>query len=139
MEKNAMSPEQIEHLETLIGEKVDESVTRALDARQRKLFLSVWTMIVGGLGSLIFLGVQWGTLKTKVETNAAGDKDHHSDKSLHMPAADKYSTFITRTEWVTLMRERDKSYDELKAEISENNKKIDRLVEQIARLPSLNR
>lgn len=131
-----MSPEQIENLENLIAEKVDESVTRALDTRQRKLFYAIWTMIVGGLGSLVFLGVQWGTLKTKVEENVKFDHNHHEDATLHMPAATKYSTFITRTEWVTLMRERDKSYDELKGEISENSKKLDRMLEQVARISS---
>ena len=111
-----MSDEDIDDL----NEHIALAVQRELDGRMRKLFWAIWSMIIGGASSLIFLGVQWGSLKTTV-TN------HVEDSNLHMSANDKFQTFVTRTEWVTQLSHHNTVLAEIKDAVKANGEKIDKL------------
>lgn len=107
---------------------IRREVQSCLDSKMRKLTWSVWSMIAGGIGSLIFLGVQWGTIKAQVSHNTKDDARHHSDHNLHMPADAKYQIFVTRAEWQSMVKEREKDAAEIKTAIERLGEKFDRLI-----------
>lgn len=111
--------------------KIEHVVERCIDTRLKKLLISVWTMIIGGAGSLIFLGIQWGSIKTTVANNDKRDDEHHHDQGLHMPIDKKFETFVTRAEWAALIRERERDIDDLKEELMRVNVKLDKLSDNL--------
>ena len=112
-------------------ERITKVVEHAITNRLHRLMISVWLMIAGGVSSLIFLGVQWGTISTTVAANDKSDDEHHHDHSLHMPADKKFETFVTRTEWATIIRERERDVDDLHEDISRLDTKVDKLLDAL--------
>lgn len=122
-----IAAQAIEATENLEAE-IPAIVGRELDARLRKLMVSVWVMILGGLGSLVFLGVQWGSLKEKVAANEKADSGHHHDISLHMGTAEKFATFVPRTEWTNRVVSQDRAMGEVKGSLDRLEDKVDKLL-----------
>lgn len=125
-----MSVEEEDEFEGRITKVVEQAITNRL----HRLMVSVWLMIAGGVGSLIFLGVQWGTISTSLAANLKSDEEHYHDSTLHMPADKKFETFVTRTEWSSILRERERDVDLLQADVSRLNDKVDKLLEAMATL-----
>jgi len=124
-----MTREEQDHFEETMCARIDEAVDSKLDGKIHKLMWAVWVMILGGVGSLVFLGVQWGTIKTDVFHLTNENKAHHNNKEQHMPANEKYTTFVTREEWRVLMQQRDKNLEDMKGTVKRVEDKIDRLLE----------
>jgi hypothetical protein len=125
-----MSAEEEDEFEDRITKVVEQAITNRL----HRLMVSVWFMIAGGVSSLVFLGVQWGGISTAVAANAESDTEHYHDEVLHMPEGKKYETFITRTEWSSILRERERDVDALRGDVARLNDKLDKLLEAIAGL-----
>ena len=110
----------VDRTNQLLSEVADlnQRITSHLDARLRKLMVAVWTMILGGLASLIFIGINWGTVTAKVQV-------HQSDSNLHMPADEKYRSFVTRADWLAMTVRRDDDIDDIKGAVLRLEAKLD--------------
>ena len=110
-------------------EQIRIAVEAALTRRINKLSYAVWSMVVGGVGALVFLGVQWGKIRNDVDTVKIDVEKHEANRDLHMPTDVKFQTFISRTEYLAIKNEREKALDksilELKEAIVRLNEKID--------------
>ena len=106
-------------------DQLTEHIDAALNERLGKLTIAVVVMAVGFVGGAVALGIQWGVLSSEVSHNGIDDVKHHGDSDLHMKAADKYATFVSRQEWVQIQGARDVALNDLKAAILRLESKID--------------
>lgn len=96
------------------------------DAKMKKLLVWVIAMIMGGLTSIVSGAIAWGKLNAKVEAQYEHTHRHHMDMNLHMPADQKYATFMTKQEWSDLMVQRDAALRDLKDAIIRFEDKLDK-------------
>ena len=106
---------------------IEEVVTDVLNARLLKLMISMWVIGAGMVASLIFVGVEWGTVKTKLQANERADDAHHGDTSVHMGIESNYKTFISREEYVAAQANTTTAVSELKASMLRVESKLDAL------------
>ena len=126
--KNAAEDDEFEER---LQHIVEGCVESKLNEKGRKFFAWLVVMFLGSIGTLIYLGIQWGTLRAELTENIKSDNDHHRDASLHVPLDKKFETFVSRSEWAAIVREREKDYDDLKEDVSQLNTKLDRVMEML--------
>lgn len=109
-------------IETHVRSQIDAS----LDEKLRRLFLAILIMIVGGLGSIIGIGIAWGKQDTKVNSLKDSMQEHHANGTSHMPMKEKIEVFVPRTEMNTILTLQKENIDDIKSAILRIEDKIDK-------------
>lgn len=110
---------------------IRDILQNVLDDKLRRVVIALWVTVLGGTftgaGTLIYMGVQWGSLSYSIESNERTIRDHSQSSSLHIPADHLYQQFVTRSEWVTSDSRNRADVVEIKAGLHRVEDKLDKI------------